>query len=37
MPDCDLDDARDDPVDDADDEDTLYDQPDEYEDYGEIG
>ena len=32
-----LDDAYDDPVDDEEDEDALYDQPDEYEDYGPIG
>lgn len=37
MPDCDLDNAYDDPVDDDVDPDALYDDPDAYEDYGEIG
>jgi len=37
MPDANLDDARDDPVDDEPDEDMLFDQPDAYDDYAGIG
>jgi hypothetical protein len=37
MPDENPDDAYDDPVDDEEDEDSLYDRPDEYEDYAGTG
>ena len=37
MPECDLEDAYDDPVDDEEDEDFLFDQPDAYLDYAGIG